>query len=76
MKALVLDRYGDPEVLHLTDLPEPAPDGAADDLVTVRVRVSGVNPIDLGVRAGGVLPDEPGRFPMVLGWTGRAPSWR
>lgn len=70
MKALVLDRYGDPEVLHLADLPDAVPNGAANDLVTVRIRVSGVNPIDLGVRAGGVLPDEPGRFPMVLGWDG------
>ena len=68
MKALVLDRYGDPDVLHLADHPEPKPNGSADDLVTVRVHVSGVNPIDLGVRAGGVLPDEPERFPMVLGW--------
>jgi NADPH2:quinone reductase len=29
-----------------------------------------VNPIDAGVRAGKVLPDEPDRFPMVLGWDG------
>ena len=68
MKALVLDRYGDPDVLHLTDQPEPKLKGGGDDLVTVRVHVSGVNPIDLGVRAGRVLPDEPDRFPMVLGW--------
>lgn len=70
MKALVLDRYGGPDVLHLADVPEPRPDGAADDRVTVRLHVSGVNPIDLGVRAGGVLPDAPDRFPMVLGWDG------
>ena len=70
MKALVLDRYGDPDVLHLADRPEPRPDSAAGNLVTVRVHVSGVNPIDLGVRAGGVLPDEAERFPMVLGWDG------
>lgn len=70
MKALVLDRYGGPDVLHLADLLDPAPNGAAGDLVTVRVHVSGVNPVDLGVRSGGVLPDEPERFPMVLGWDG------
>ena len=70
MKALVLDRYGDPDVLHLADRPEPLLNGAADGLVTVRIHVSGVNPIDLGVRAGVVLPDEAHRFPMVLGWDG------
>lgn len=70
MKALILDRYGDPDVLHVADVPEPRLDGSADDLVTVRVHVSGVNPIDLGVRAGGVLPNGPERFPMVLGWDG------
>lgn len=70
MKALVLDRYGDPDVLHLIDLPEPRVGCTTDGLVTVRIHVSGVNPIDLGVRAGGVLPDEPERFPMVLGWDG------
>ncbi len=70
MKALVLDRYGDPDVLHLADIAEPRPNGTAGDLVVVRIHVSGVNPIDLGVRAGGVLPDEPERFPMVLGWDG------
>lgn len=36
----------------------------------MRLLFSGVNPIDAGVRAGRVLPDEPGRFPMVLGWDG------
>lgn len=70
MKALVLDRFGDPDVLHLAERPEPNSDGKAANLVTARVHVSGVNSIDLGVRAGGILPDEPDRFPMVLGWVG------
>lgn len=70
MKALILDRYGDPDVLQLADLPDRTPNDASADLVTVRIHVSGVNPIDLGVRAGGVLPDEAERFPMVLGWDG------
>ncbi|MEM7676299.1 MAG: NADP-dependent oxidoreductase [Myxococcota bacterium] len=68
MKALILDRYGEPDVLHLIDFPEPSQNGEGNDLVTVRVHVSGVNPIDLGVRAGGVLPNESERFPMILGW--------
>lgn len=68
MKALTLDRYGDPDVLRLSDRPEPVQNAERGDLVTLRVHISGVNPIDLGVRVGSVLPDDPERFPMVLGW--------
>lgn len=65
MKAIVLDHYGTPDVLYLAEMPDPIP-GAND--VLVRVHASGVNPIDIGVRQGRVLPDEPYRFPMILGW--------
>ena len=65
MKAIVLDRYGTPDVLYLSNMPDPTP-GAND--VLVRVHASGVNPVDIGVRQGRVLSDEPNRFPMVLGW--------
>jgi NADPH:quinone reductase-like Zn-dependent oxidoreductase len=34
----------------------------------VRVAAAALNPIDLGVRAGRVLPADGARFPMVLGW--------
>lgn len=67
MRALILNRYGDPDVLTLGERPAPQP-GPGE--VLVRVHFSGVNPIDVGVRAGRVLPDEPDRFPMVLGWDG------
>ena len=67
MKALLLTRYGAPDVLQLGELPKPA---AKAGEVLVRLHYSGVNPIDAGVRAGRVLPDEPARFPMVLGWDG------
>ena len=65
MKAIVLEKYGDPSVLRLADLPDPV---AETGEILVRVYVSGVNPRDLGVRQGRVLPNEPSRFPMVLGW--------
>jgi NADPH:quinone reductase-like Zn-dependent oxidoreductase len=38
--------------------------------VLVRLQFSAVNPVDAGVRAGRILPDEPERFPMMLGWDG------
>ena len=67
MQAMVLRRYGGPDVLESAELPDPVP---GDDEVLVRLTASAVNPIDLGVRRGDVLPDEPSRFPMVLGWDG------
>ena len=67
MKAMVLRRYGAPDVLEPAELPDPVP-GPGE--VLVRLEASAVNPIDLGVRRGDVLPDDPDRFPMVLGWDG------
>jgi NADPH2:quinone reductase len=65
MKAIALDRYGTPDVLYLAEMPAPIP-GVND--ILVRVHASGVNPVDIGVRQGRVLPSEPHRFPMILGW--------
>jgi NADPH:quinone reductase-like Zn-dependent oxidoreductase len=43
MKAIVHDRYGRPDVLHLRDVEAPDP---ADDQVLVRVHASSVNPVE------------------------------
>lgn len=51
-RAVVFTEYGDPEVLHLIDR-EVGDPGAAQ--VRVRVRASGVNPMDYKIR-GGVMP--------------------
>ena len=67
MRAMVLRRYGGPEVLEEAELADPEP---GEDEVLVRLTASAIEPIDLGVRRGDVLPDEPDRFPMVLGWDG------
>lgn len=66
MKATVLRRFGGPEVLVTTDVPEPAP--APTDVV-VRVLAAGINPIDLKTRAGGgVAALLPAEGPRILGW--------
>lgn len=49
MKAVVFDKFGGPEVLHLADLPIPAP---GTGQVLVRVAASTVNPTDLMMRNG------------------------
>jgi NADPH:quinone reductase-like Zn-dependent oxidoreductase len=47
MKAVVYDRYGGPEVLHLEDVPRPEP---KDDELLVRVHTSSVTQTDCHMR--------------------------
>jgi NADPH:quinone reductase-like Zn-dependent oxidoreductase len=63
MRAVVIEQFGPPELLHLRDLPTPTP---GEGEVLVKVHAAGVNAIDLSTRAGqGVAIS---RFPAVLGW--------
>jgi len=63
MKAVVVPRYGGPEVLEVVrDHPEPVP---GPDQVVVRVRAASVNRIDLFVRQG--IPTLKIPLPHVLG---------
>ena len=65
MKALTYARYGGPEVLELTDLPEPkVPPG----WVLVKVRSAAINPVDWKIMAGGLDPLMEVQFPVVPGW--------
>ncbi|GGV20259.1 alcohol dehydrogenase [Streptomyces filipinensis] len=49
MKAIVISTYGAPEVLHITDLPDPVP---AQGEVSIRVRAFGLNHAEAYMRAG------------------------
>lgn len=64
MKAVVLDEFGGPDVLHMGDreLPEPG-----DGQTRVRVRASGVNPLDDKIRSGEMEEAFPTELPTVLG---------
>ncbi|KOV26139.1 alcohol dehydrogenase [Streptomyces sp. XY431] len=65
MKAIAIHRYGGPEVVEYTDLPDPK---VGPDSVLVQVRAAGVNPVDWKVREGlldGLLD---AHFPLVMGW--------
>lgn len=65
MKALTYARYGGPEVLELTDLPEPkVPPG----WVLVKVRSAAINPVDRMIMSGGLDPLLEVQFPVVPGW--------
>jgi NADPH:quinone reductase-like Zn-dependent oxidoreductase len=62
MKAVVIDRFGGPEVLEYRDVPDPR---AAADEVIVEVRACGINHLDLWVRAG--LPGLEPEMPHIAG---------
>ena len=65
MRAITYDQFGDPDVLTLTDLPEPKV-GPAE--VLVRVRSAAVNPVDWKVAAGGLDGLMNTVFPAIPGW--------
>lgn len=64
MKAVIIDKYGGPEVLRFADAPDPAP-GPGDLLV--RVAATSVNPFDIKQRTGEYDGFAPVKFPGILG---------
>ncbi|MEV6926687.1 NADP-dependent oxidoreductase [Dactylosporangium sp. NPDC051485] len=64
MKAIVFDTFGGPEVLHMADVPVPDP-GAHQ--VRIRVRASGVNPVDATIRSGAMQAIIPTTLPAIPG---------
>lgn len=65
MKAVGLNNYGGPEVLHIVDLPDP---DAGPGQVRIRVQAAGVNPVDAMLRTGLLAETFPdARPPFVPG---------
>lgn len=62
MKAVVIERYGGPEVLQLTEVPEPV---IAANEVLVRVKACALNHLDIWIRRG--LPGIEFPMPHILG---------
>ena len=62
MRALRFEKFGDPSVLHIADLPDPSP---GDGFAVVRVTAASINPSDVknvaGKMEGTTLPRTPGR---------------
>ncbi len=65
MRAVALTQYGGPEVMAVSDVPDPL---VGPDSVLVRVRAVGVNPVDAKIRAGYLAGAFPSAFPLVPGW--------
>ncbi|MER5841858.1 NADP-dependent oxidoreductase [Streptomyces prasinus] len=65
MKAISYARYGGPEVLELTEMPEPR---VGPDSVLVKVRAAAVNPVDWKCREGYLDQLLAPVFPVIPGW--------
>lgn len=71
MRAIVMTAFGGPEVLRLTDIPEPEPEHGQ---IRVRLYAAGVNPAEAYIRTGQyaffkpTLPYTPGLMAREL-WT-------
>lgn len=65
MKAMVIDRFGGPDVLHMAEIERPV---AAPGNVVVRVACAGVNPADWKAREGWLARYFDTRFPFVVGF--------
>ena len=64
MRAVLIDRYGGPEVLRLATVPRPVPRRGQ---VLVRTRFIGVNPKDVIVRKGKFQIATGKKFPLIVG---------
>jgi NADPH:quinone reductase-like Zn-dependent oxidoreductase len=64
MKAVVIDKFGGPEVLRIAELPDPKP---APDEIVVDIHATSINPADTAVRQGARQSIVPGNFPQTLG---------
>ncbi|MCG7984035.1 MAG: zinc-dependent alcohol dehydrogenase family protein [Candidatus Thiodiazotropha lotti] len=66
MRAVVLRELGEPEVLKVEEIPEPAIENPTE--IKIRIMAAGVNPIDTKLRQRGVFTDD--GLPAVLGCDG------
>ncbi len=65
MKAMVLEKFGGIEYLHMTEMATPA---LAEGEVLIRIAYAGVNPVDWKIREGYLKDMIPHDFPIILGW--------
>jgi NADPH:quinone reductase-like Zn-dependent oxidoreductase len=65
LKAIVYRRYGGPEVLEVTELPQPK---MMPDNVLIEIKAAGLNPADLGIQAGASEAVVDSLFPVIPGW--------
>jgi NADPH:quinone reductase-like Zn-dependent oxidoreductase len=64
MKAIVIDRFGGPEVMKVSDISKPEP---KDDEVLVKNMAVGVNPVDFKIREGQYPEVKEDKLPLTMG---------
>jgi NADPH:quinone reductase-like Zn-dependent oxidoreductase len=65
VKAVVFDRYGAPEMLHVEEVDEPH---AGPGQIRIAVRAASVNPLDWKLRSGALAEVMPVELPMIVGY--------
>lgn len=65
MKAVIINQFGDAEVLQVTEADKPQ---LTADEVLIRVKAIGINPVDTKVRAGTSGISKKITLPAILGW--------
>ncbi|ANU21873.1 NADP-dependent oxidoreductase [Planococcus donghaensis] len=65
MKAIVIDQYGEKNVLTEREVEKPS---IQENQVLVEIHATSINPIDWKVRAGYLKDMLPFEFPIILGW--------
>jgi NADPH:quinone reductase-like Zn-dependent oxidoreductase len=65
VRAAYIDEWGDRDAIKVGDVPEPP---LGPDMVIVRVKAAGVNPVDTKIRGGYMKERLPFHFPLILGW--------
>lgn len=64
MKAIIINKYGGPEVIEYTDVVTPKP---SRNEVLVKVKAASVNPVDWKIRLGNLKLMTGKKFPVYLG---------
>lgn len=64
MKAAIIDRYGNPDVLKIEEKPKPE---IGKDEILVEVHATSVNPVDWKIRSGSLRILTGRKFPKILG---------
>lgn len=65
MKAAIIDKFGDAKVFEIVEMDKPE---VKDDQVLIKVKATGINPVDTKVRAGTSGISKQIRLPAILGW--------
>ncbi len=65
MRAIIQEKYGEPDVLTLAERPDPK---VAPGEVLIRVKAAGVNPVDWKIGAGYLDTMMESQFPIIPGW--------